>query len=63
MNRSSRGFGLTGVFVAVVILIVSAVLSTSASSAEFQEKHLGQSPTSEHNSSVLRSHSVSYPKC
>lgn len=34
MNRSNKGFGLTGVFVAVVILIVSAVLSTTASSEE-----------------------------
>lgn len=34
MNRSNKGFGLTSVFVAVVILIVSAVLSTTASSEE-----------------------------
>lgn len=34
MNRSSRGFGLIGVFLAVIILIVSAVMSTSASSQE-----------------------------
>lgn len=34
MNRSSRGFGLIGVFLAVVILIISAVVSTSASSED-----------------------------
>lgn len=34
MNRSSKGFGLAGVFLAVVVLIVSAVMSTSASSHE-----------------------------
>ena len=34
MNRSNKGFGLTGVFFAVVVLIVSAVLSTTATSAE-----------------------------
>lgn len=33
MNRSSRGFGLTGVAVAVVAMIVMAVFSTSAQSA------------------------------
>lgn len=34
MNRSNRGFGLAGVFLAVVVLIVSAVISTAASSEE-----------------------------
>ncbi len=34
MNRSSRGFGLIGVFLAVVVLIVSAVMSTKVSSDE-----------------------------
>ncbi len=33
MNRSSRGFGLIGVLLAVIVLIVSAVVSTSASSS------------------------------
>lgn len=37
MNRSNKGFGLTGVFLAVVVLIISAVLSTTATSAEFSE--------------------------
>lgn len=40
MNRSNKGFGLTGVFVAVIILIVSAVMSTSASSSELHPRHL-----------------------
>ncbi|MCY7294574.1 hypothetical protein [Alteromonas sp. a30] len=34
MNRSSKGFGLIGVFLAVVVLIVSAVMSTKVSSDE-----------------------------
>ncbi len=34
MNRSSKGFGITGVLVAVIVLMVSAVISTSASSQE-----------------------------
>lgn len=34
MNRSSKGFGLIGVFLAVVVLVVSAVMSTQASSDE-----------------------------
>lgn len=42
MNRSNKGFGLTGVFFAVVVLIVSAVLSTTSASAEImtQEQNL-----------------------
>ncbi|MDM7860192.1 hypothetical protein QTP81_06255 [Alteromonas sp. ASW11-36] len=32
MNRSSRGFGLTGVAVAVAAMILMAVFSTSARS-------------------------------
>lgn len=43
MNRSSRGFGLTGVAVAVVAMIVMAVFSTSAKSttldAELNNTH------------------------
>lgn len=34
MNRSSKGFGLIGVFATVLILVITAVLSTSANSAE-----------------------------
>lgn len=36
MNRSSRGFGLAGVIATVLILTVSAVISSSANSAEFE---------------------------
>ncbi|XOV79362.1 MAG: hypothetical protein ACFHVJ_21005 [Aestuariibacter sp.] len=39
MNRSGKGFGLAGVFVAVVVLIVSAIVSTSASSTELPSSH------------------------
>ncbi|WP_164084628.1 hypothetical protein [Alteromonas flava] len=34
MNRSSKGFGLTGVAIAVAAMIVMAVFSTSARSNE-----------------------------
>ena len=34
MNRSSKGFVLTGVAVAVVLMFVTAVFSTSAKSDE-----------------------------
>ena len=34
MNRSSKGFGLTGVAVAVVLMFVTAVFSSSASSSQ-----------------------------
>ncbi len=34
MNRSSKGFGLTGVAIAVVLMLVTAVFSSSAKSAE-----------------------------
>lgn len=34
MNRSSKGFGLTGVAVAVVLMFVTAVFSSSAKSAD-----------------------------
>ncbi|WP_018983467.1 hypothetical protein [Salinimonas chungwhensis] len=33
MNRSSRGFGLTGVAVAVIFMIVTAVFSSSANAS------------------------------
>lgn len=33
MNRSSKGFGLTGVAVAVLLMIVTAAFGTSAQSA------------------------------
>ncbi len=34
MNRSSKGFGLTGVFATVLFLVVAAVVSASANSEE-----------------------------
>lgn len=34
MNRSSKGFGLAGVLATVIFLVVTAVMSTSANSAE-----------------------------
>ncbi|MCP9480221.1 MULTISPECIES: hypothetical protein [Marisediminitalea] len=34
MNRSSKGFGLTGVAIAVLFMIVTAAFSTSAQSSE-----------------------------
>lgn len=33
MNRSSKGFGLAGVFATVLFLVVMAVMSSSANSA------------------------------
>jgi hypothetical protein len=33
MNRSNKGFGLTGVIVTVIFLIVAAIFSASAKSA------------------------------
>ncbi|GAA0857085.1 hypothetical protein [Aliiglaciecola litoralis] len=36
MNRSSKGFGLTGVFITVLVLVITAVMSSSAKSAELQ---------------------------
>lgn len=43
MNRSSKGFGLAGVFVTVVVLIVSAIISTTASSSDIPERQVSQS--------------------
>ncbi|NVK53969.1 MAG: hypothetical protein HWE26_00025 [Alteromonadaceae bacterium] len=34
MNRSSKGFGLAGVAIAVLLMIATAAFSTSAQSAE-----------------------------
>lgn len=36
MNRSTKGFGLTGIAVAVVLMFVTAVFSSSASSSPQQ---------------------------
>ncbi len=45
MNRSSRGFGLTGVAIAVLVMIVTAIYSASANSAELQQNALSSSVT------------------
>lgn len=42
MNRSSKGFGLTGVAVAVVFMFITAVFSSSASSAQVETTHYAQ---------------------
>jgi hypothetical protein len=36
MNRSTKGFGLTGIAVAVVLMFVTAVFSSSASAFQQQ---------------------------
>ncbi|MDO6691784.1 hypothetical protein Q4574_00750 [Aliiglaciecola sp. 3_MG-2023] len=38
MNRSSKGFGLTGVFATVLFLVVLAVVSTPASSQTMSDE-------------------------
>ena len=43
MNRSSKGFGLTGVAVAVVLMFVNAVFSSSAKSADMPSPLVVQS--------------------
>jgi len=42
MNRSSKGFGLTGVAIVVVLMFVSAVFSSSAKSAESYTTYVAQ---------------------
>ena len=37
MNRSNKGFGLTGVLVTVIFLIVAAIFSASAKSATINQ--------------------------
>lgn len=37
MNRSNKGFGLTGVLVTVILLIVAAIFSASAKSSPLPE--------------------------
>lgn len=43
MNRSSKGFGLFGVVAAVVFLVVTAVVSTSANAQPIEQKGIYQS--------------------
>ena len=44
MNRSNKGFGLTGVIVTVIVLIVAAIFSASAKSSTL-EVFSTESPT------------------
>ena len=37
MNRSNKGFGLTGVLITVIFLIVAAIFSASAKSATIKQ--------------------------
>jgi hypothetical protein len=37
MNRSNKGFGLTGVLVTVILLIVAAIFSASAKSSTISQ--------------------------
>jgi|TARA_B110000238_G_scaffold197242_1_gene239440 hypothetical protein len=39
MNRSNKGFGLTGVIVTVIFLIVAAIFSASAKSSTISLLH------------------------
>ncbi|MEO9946151.1 MAG: hypothetical protein ABJH28_06030 [Paraglaciecola sp.] len=40
MNRSNKGFGLTGVLVTVIFLIVAAIFSASAKSTTLPQSFL-----------------------
>jgi hypothetical protein len=40
MNRSNKGFGLTGVLVTVIFLIVAAIFSASAKSSTISQFYL-----------------------
>lgn len=44
MNRSSKGFGLTGVAIAVVFMLLTAVFSTSAQSSPTEAGTTKQRP-------------------
>lgn len=46
MNRSTKGFGLTGVLIAVLILTVSALFTTSAKAKSYSETAINTSPSS-----------------
>jgi hypothetical protein len=37
MNRSNKGFGLTGVLITVILLIVAAIFSASAKSTTIKQ--------------------------
>ena len=44
MNRSNKGFGLTGVIVTVIFLIVAAIFSASAKSSPLTQFSAEASP-------------------
>ena len=44
MNRSNKGFGLTGVIVTVIFLIVAAIFSASAKSSTLPPLSTGAAP-------------------
>jgi hypothetical protein len=44
MNRSNKGFGLTGVIVTVIFLIVAAIFSASAKSSTVSQFSKDASP-------------------
>lgn len=54
MNRSNKGFGLTGVIVTVIFLIVAAIFSASAKSASLAEfsKDVTATPVVKHHSRI-----------
>jgi|TARA_B110000879_G_C10699284_1_gene328527 hypothetical protein len=52
MNRSNKGFGLTGVIVTVIFLIVAAIFSASAKSSTISKFSVDTS--SEH---LIKNHS------
>ncbi|MFT4808924.1 MAG: hypothetical protein ACI9LX_002261 [Paraglaciecola sp.] len=52
MNRSNKGFGLTGVLVTVIFLIVAAIFSASAKSStisQFSLNSLSESQIKTHS--------------
>lgn len=44
MNRSNKGFGLAGVLVTVIFLIVAAIFSASAKSAPLSQNSIDVTP-------------------
>lgn len=46
MNRSNKGFGLAGVLVTVIFLIVAAIFSASAKSSTLPQFVAGSPPAS-----------------
>jgi hypothetical protein len=55
MNRSSKGFGLAGVLVTVIFLIVAAIFSASAKSSTLAESSVN---TQVSNTSVVLQNNI-----